>query len=74
MSGLAQRKATIRQRRLRERQRRGEVVVRVPVSHAVIGVLLDLGWLAEHESEDRREIGRGIGALLEDLALHHGRA
>ncbi len=36
--------------------------MRVPVSHAVIGVLLDLGWLAQHESEDRREIGRGIGA------------
>jgi len=36
--------------------------------------LLDLGWLAEHESEDRGDIGQAIGAMLADLALHHHKA
>jgi len=75
MSGLEQRsKATLRQRRLRARQSREEWVAPVPVTPAVIDVLLDLGWLAEHESEDRGDIGQAIGAMLADLALHHHKA
>lgn len=57
------RPATARQRRLRDRQRRGEVVAPVPVDNDVINVLLDLGWLPEAGAEDRRTIGAAVSAM-----------
>lgn len=55
-----------RQRRWLARQRNGEVVCPVAVSRHVLHILIDLGWLQEHESADRNEVGRAIAALLED--------
>jgi hypothetical protein len=54
-----------RQKRLRARQRNGEVVVSVTVTNEIIAALIDLGWLLEHESEDRKHIGAAIRKLLD---------
>jgi hypothetical protein len=56
--------ATERKRRLRERQRRGEIVVGCVVDNAIIGLLIDLGWLDVDESEDRNEIAVAVMAAL----------
>lgn len=60
-----------RQKRLRARQRNGEVVVPVTVTNEIIATLIDLGWLTERESEDRRQIGCAIRQILSDLAVAH---
>jgi hypothetical protein len=59
---------TARTRRLRERQRRGEIVVPVPVNNDVIAALIALRWANPDRSEDRQEIGRAIARLLADAA------
>jgi hypothetical protein len=61
--------AADRQRRIRARRRNGEIVVPVAATNDVVAVLLDLGWLCEAESEDRRHIGDAISKLLRDLAM-----
>jgi len=43
------------------------------VNNDVIGVLIDLGWVAESESEDRGQIACGIAKMLFDLAASHRR-
>ena len=67
------RRATERQRRHRARQRRGEIIVPVAVTNDLIGALIDLGWLLECESEDRRQIGEAASRALNDLGAHHAR-
>lgn len=57
-----------RQRRLRQRQRSGEVVAPVNVGLHLVEALIDLRWLDEDMSEDRAAIGRAIGAMLSDMA------
>ena len=59
--------ASERQRRWRARQRDGVIMVSVPVKNGMIETLLDLRYLLEHESEDRREIGKGIAAALASI-------
>ena len=64
--------ATERTRRYRERRDKGYVIASVPVSHEIIGFLLDTRWLAEADSESRNQIGLAIAAMLTDAA--HGDA
>ena len=52
--------------RYRQRLERGERIVPVPVTDQVIALLLDLHWLAEGESEDRRAIGEAISRMLKE--------
>lgn len=65
------RQANARTQRLRAHQRAGEIVVDVVINNDSIAMLLDLQWLDESVSEDRREIGSAIGRLLADAAAHH---
>lgn len=60
--------ASIRQRRLRERQRAGVVVAPVVVNDLVVEVLIESGWLKPEQSEDRRQIGRAIAAMQIEMA------
>ena len=60
--------ATERMRRLRARQRRGDVVAPVEVSPAVVETLIDLAWLPENASEDRKAIGLAVSEMLAELA------
>lgn len=62
------RPASVRQRRLRERQRLGLVVAPVPVSNDVIETLMTLRWLPVEKSEDRNSIGDAVARMLEELA------
>ena len=66
----ARQRATARQRRYRERLRNGSAVLRVRVADyfGLIGVLMDAGWLAEHESEDRQQVECAVSSALNDLA------
>jgi hypothetical protein len=66
---------TARQKRQRERTcryrrrlRLGQGIAPVVYDAAIIGLLLDLHWLAEPESEDRQRIGEAITRLLKDTA------
>lgn len=61
-----------RMRRLRNRQRRGAIVAPVEVSTDVIEVLLELRWLSDDASDDRRGIGGAIARMLADLARERG--
>jgi hypothetical protein len=59
------RKATARTRLWRQRQSKGIVMMApVPVTNEMIGNLIRLGYVLEHESEDPREIGIGIATAL----------
>jgi hypothetical protein len=60
-------------RRYKARQRRGEAVAPVPYGFSVLHMLIDLNWLQEAESADRRAVGKAIAALLDDAASHHKR-
>ena len=62
------RRAAQRKREYRHRLAAGVVVVPVPVSRDVIGMLLDLHWLPVEASEDRSRIGDAIARLLDDAA------
>jgi hypothetical protein len=61
---------TARKRRYRQRQKTGAAVLPVPTAdlNRLIATVLDLGWLPVQKSEDRREIAKAVGALLDDLA------
>ena len=61
-------RASERMRRYRARLRAGTVVAQVPVTFSVVDMLIDRGWLAIEQSEDRDNIGAAIAALLEDAA------
>jgi hypothetical protein len=70
-SPAARRAAAKRQRTWRARRRDGAAVYPVPADALALNFLIDLGWLGESESGDRREVGRAIAALLEDAARRH---
>jgi hypothetical protein len=53
-----------RDRRLRERQRACKVCVSVEVGEELLGLILRLGWLHEHDAADRGAIGRALTAML----------
>jgi len=60
--------AAARQRRWRARQRRGDTVAAVVVSHEIVGMLIDLGWLAPEVSESRAAVAEAIGKILAEAA------
>jgi hypothetical protein len=60
-----------RQARWRARQKRDVAICDVPVSHAVINMLIDLRWLQADESENREQIADAILRLLTDAARHY---
>ncbi len=64
------RTASDRQRDYRRRLRKGEVVVSVPISHSILGLLLDLGWIEPELSEDRRAVAGAIRRVLTEAARH----
>jgi hypothetical protein len=57
--------ATERKRRYRALDKAGGAVLSVPIKdlNALIETLLELRWLGEHESEDRKQIAIAVGAL-----------
>ena len=62
--------ATLRQRRWRQRQRKGAAVlpVAVPDYFALVAALVDDGWLRECESEDRLQVAAAAAAALAEYA------
>jgi hypothetical protein len=56
-----------RQARYRERQATGDIVVSRQFTPAETAKLCRLGYLGEHELEDRRAISEAIGAVIADL-------
>ena len=58
-----------RQRRHRERKRRGAAVYQVEVAQEAKGGLIEGGWLDEAEARDRKS----VTAALEDLIDCYGR-
>jgi len=61
-----------RERKRRYRARLKDVtlfgMVTIPVTHDVIGMLIDLHWLPVEASEDRSRIADAIARLLNDVA------
>jgi len=45
----------------------------VPITdiNVLTGALIELGWLPEDQSEDRKAIAAAVGAMLDDLASRH---
>jgi hypothetical protein len=60
--------AAARQRRLRARIRRHEIVCRVTLGARAIDALVGLQWLSEAETGDRTAIADAITRMLTDLA------
>ena len=60
-----------RQKAWRARRRNGAAVYPVQADTSALNFLIDLGWLSENKSADRREVGRAIAALIEDAARRH---
>jgi hypothetical protein len=54
----------IRDARHRERLRACKVCVSVEVGEELLGLVLRLGWLHEHDAADRVAIGRALTAML----------
>jgi hypothetical protein len=63
-------RATAAQSRYRARLKANEVIAPVVVTLEIIELLLTLGWLSMDVSEDHRQIGAAITALLRDAAKH----
>lgn len=63
--------ASERKKRLRARQRNGEIVAPVTIGNDVIVTLIDLGRIREQESEDRKQLGYAIAEILSELAVSH---
>ena len=61
-----------RQRRWQRRQRNGAAILRIEILdyYGLVGELIDLGWLLEAESDDRRHVERACAAVLSELAGH----
>ena len=62
-----------RQRRLRDRQKRGAFVAPVEVSEDIAAMLIELGWLRGDDASDRECAGLAIQTLLEHSARKHGK-
>jgi hypothetical protein len=60
--------ACARQRRRRERSRRGCASYHVEVGAEVLDMLIRTGWLRDGDATDPRRVARAIAALLEDSA------
>jgi hypothetical protein len=58
-----------RQSRYRRRQRRGEVMVTIPVTPGVTAQLVQLGYLRETELEDRAAIAAAIVVLISNIKI-----
>jgi hypothetical protein len=58
-----------RQARYRRRQRAGEVMVTLSVSPEVTARLAQLGYLGEHELEDRAAIANAIVTLIANIKV-----
>jgi hypothetical protein len=61
--------AASRMRRSREGRRRGAAIVSLEIRPGVITVLVALGWLAESDHADRREIAEALADLVERALL-----
>lgn len=60
--------AAERQRRFRQRQRGGCIVVGVEIDeHRVAGLLIDAGYMPD--TDDRRELARGLSRLIAALDI-----
>ena len=46
----------------------GTAVYPVELGAAGMQMLIDLGWLAEHQAADRAAVGQAVAALLRDAA------
>jgi hypothetical protein len=60
--------ASLRTRRWRQLTAKGQKIALTPYDDDIVGLLLDLGWLKLEKSEDSREIGLAIFAMLKDAA------
>lgn len=62
--------ASARVRRYRKRQRNGGAVLRVEVADyfAVVGVLLDAGWLEPQAALDRRHVETALSMAVAEMA------
>ena len=65
--------STARARRLRERRSRGVALVApVEVGEGGLGLLVSNGLLKEHETRDRKAVGKACLAALEQWSDGHG--
>jgi len=65
--------STVRARRLRERRSRGVAMVApVEVGEGGLGLLVSNGLLKEHETRDRKAVGKACLAALEQWAMGRG--
>jgi hypothetical protein len=62
--------AAERQRRRRARAHHNELVAPVTIGERVIDVLIALRWIDEAAATDRSAIGKGISAMLGEMAQH----
>jgi hypothetical protein len=56
-----------RTKRYRARLASGCRIAPVPYSDDVVDALIDLGWLAMSDSEDRAKVGDAISRMLADI-------
>jgi hypothetical protein len=70
--------AAQRQREYRNRQREGVVIVRIAVSADMLSNLIDAGWLAAADADDREAVGAALRDMLtwwhSRYASRHGTA
>jgi hypothetical protein len=71
-----QRRAALRRERVRRYRRRlavGAAVLRIEIAdyHALVGVLIDAGWLAEAEALDRHQVEAAVAQALAEMAGWH---
>ena len=65
--------STVRARRLRERRSRGVAMVApVEIGEAGVALLVSNGLLKEHETRDRKAVGKACLAALEQWAEGRG--
>ena len=65
--------STARARRLRERRSRGVVLVAsVEVGAGGVGLLVSNGLLKEHQTRDRKAVGKACLAALEQWSMGRG--
>jgi hypothetical protein len=70
-----EKRAQVRERQkrwyARQHPRRHEKVPLVRVNDEIVGMLIDLDWLAASDAEDRQKIGSAISAMLKTTAREH---